>query len=209
MATAANYTVVESSVRVQPVVLADGSTAASARFVVTPDPGAKAPNLDVMVVYDDESHRAWWTYQRTQAVTADAELARPWVVARSSDKKSLAGFVLVRTRLAVHSSSTAADSISSARTLAVEGLSRSQEAIESGTDEQVREVNLAGSLPSDFFYESRNASPVSKARIQRVTATAGGWQVDIGGTNAQSARILLAPDFRLVSVTTSPSAPPR
>jgi hypothetical protein len=201
--------VVPNSAQQQQTTLADGTPATSMRFLVAPDQGAKGPNLDVMLVYDGKSRRAWWTYQRTEQTTASVDPVRPWVIARARDDRALVGFVLLATRLVARASAASADSLAAAQSRAVDDVSRSIAAIQEGSDEQGTEINLTGSIPNDFFYEAFNASPVSKARIRRVAPTSGGWDVTLEGAGTQTARVVLSDDLRLVNVTVAPEKPAR
>jgi hypothetical protein len=202
MAIAENYKVVPDTLQQKQMLLGDGSSAASLRFAVAADPATAGPRLDVTLVFDSKSKRAWWTYQRASQDAAGADLTRPWVVARSQNNSALAGFLLLGTQLVVRPSTASASSVSEAQKAAIENLSSSIRAIEEGSDQAGTEIRLVPPLSRDFFYQPFDASPISKAKIQSVSTTSSGWQVELTGVNSQSAVVRLSPDFALLGATT-------
>jgi len=202
MAIAQNYKVVPNTTQQKETSLADGSPAVMVRFLIASDTVPAAPRLDVTSIYDSKSGRAWWTYQRAQQDSSGVDLTRPWVVARAPNGASLVGFLLLGTQLNVRPSTASAGSVSAAQTAAIENLSSRIRAIQDGSDEAGTEVRLVPALSRDFFYQPFDASPISKGKIQRVSATDTGWQVDLEGVNSQSAVVKLSRDFAVLSAAT-------
>lgn len=202
MAIAQNYKLVPNTTQQKETLLADGSAAVMARFQIASDPATAAPRLDVTLIYDSKSGRAWWTYQRAQQDSSGVDLTRPWVVARAPDGHSLVGFLLLGIQLIVRPSTATAGSVSAAQTAAIQNLSSQIRAIQEGSEQAGTEVRLVPQLSRDFFYQPFDASPISKGKIQRISATDTGWQVDLEGVNSQSAAVKLSRDFVVLSAAT-------
>jgi hypothetical protein len=202
MATAENYKLVPNTTQQKDISLADGSPAVMVRFLVAPETSTAAPRLDVTLSYDSKSKRAWWTYQRAEQDSSGADLTRPWVVARAQDGSSLVGFLLVGTQLIVRPSTASAGSVSAAQSAAIENLSSLSRAIQDGSDQVGTEIRLVPPLSRDFFYQPFDASPISKGKIERVSATGAGWQIELEGVNSKSSVVQLSRDFALLSATT-------
>jgi hypothetical protein len=202
MAIAENYKLVPNTTQEKPTLLADGSPAVMVRFLIAPESATAAPRLDVTLVYDSKFKRAWWTYQRAQQGSSGVDLTRPWVVARAQDGASLVGFLLLGTQLIVRPSTASAGSVSPAQSAAIENLSSLSRAIQDGSDQVGTEISLVPPLSRDFFYQPFDASPISKAKIQRVSTTDTGWQIELEGVNSQSSVVRLSRDFVLLSATT-------
>jgi hypothetical protein len=202
MAIAQNYQLVPNTTQQKQTLLSDGSPAVMVRFLIASETVPAAPRLDVTLIYDSKSGRAWWTYQRAQQDFSGVDLTRPWVVARAADGHSLVGFLLLGTQLIVHPSTASAGLVSATETAAIENLSSQIRAIQDGSDRVGTEIRLVPPLSRDFFYQPFDASPISKGKIQRVSPTDTGWQIDLEGVNSQSAVLKLSRDFAVLNAPT-------
>jgi hypothetical protein len=202
-----NYKEAPDLTQQKQVALSDGSAATQVQFVAIDDAGV-APALDVNLIYETKSGLIWWNFSKAGRVNqSDITQLRsvgtkyPWLISRTSDSRSLVGFLmsgLTGARLTIVTSQASAKSLSMAKEMSLDSLSKASSKIVEGTAAFGTELDLASSLGKDFFYTQFDASPISKARIGRVVASKDGWDLDLVGANSQTAAVSLSSDFRIV-----------
>jgi hypothetical protein len=194
----AQYDMVAGSTREEQAVLKSGEPVQRQTFRIAPRTVARFKNFAATVLHDAHSGLVWFTFEAMD----NSETVPPtqdWIVAKSKDGRSLVGFEADGAHLTFRTSNRTVGSRESARSLAMTELAAEIAAYESNQTTAPPRVDLRPHLDFSSF---SGASGLRHGDIKRVTATDGGWLVELAShpSVAKTAYVSLSEKFEVLKV---------
>ena len=195
----AQYDIVAGSIREEQTTLSNGVAVRRQTFQVLPRRIVHYKNYVATLIRDDQTGVIWFTSEGAD----DIQRTQPtnnWIVAKSKDGRSIAGFQAAFSVLFFRTSNRTAGSMDSARALAMTELSAEIAAFESGLATfPENKIDLFRHLDDSTF---SGASGLGSGNIKRVTGTDDGWLVELAShpSVAKTAFVYLSQDFRVLKV---------
>ena len=118
----AQYDIVSGSTREEQVALSNGDSAQRQTFQISPKRVVRYKNFVATLIRDDQTGVVWFTFEGADNIQT-TQPTNKWIVAKSKDGWSLAGFQAALSILIFRVSNRTAGSMDSARSLAMTELS--------------------------------------------------------------------------------------
>jgi len=195
----AQYDIVAGSIHEEQTTLLNGESVRRQTFQISPRRVVYYKNYVATLIRDDQTGVIWFAFEGA----ADIQRTQPtnnWIVAKSKDGRSIAGFQADASILFFRVSSRTAGSMDSARALAMTELSAEIAASESDLATfSENKINLRSHLDLSTF---SRASGLFSRDLKRVTGTDDGWLVELTShpSVAKTAFVYLSQDFKVLKV---------
>jgi hypothetical protein len=151
-------------------------------------------------LFEPRGGHFWWTYRARDSTTSSSELSaflRDHYIYLEADKVVVFSLLSPPPSIWVRESHARHKSVERAHGSALALLDASLSKIERGSAEWFRQINLAGSLGSDFFLQPGSVIPLLDARILEVAREDSYWVIRLQGSKAQTAIVTLRSDYEL------------
>jgi hypothetical protein len=193
----AQYDIVAGSIREEQTALSNGDSARRQTFQISPKRVVRYKNFVATVIRDDQTGVLWFTFEGADNIETTQPAAN-WIVVKSKDGRSLAGFRVSLSKLIYRASNRTAGSIDSARALAMTELSAEIAGWESNLV-RFPEIELNPHLDVALFSGALGMRP---SDLRQVTATDDGWLLELAShpSVAKSALVYLSHDFKVSKV---------
>jgi len=193
----AQYDIVSGSTREEQITLSNGDSARKQTFQISPKRVVRYKNFVAEVIRDDHTGVFGFTFEGADNIET-TQPAGTWIVVKSKDGRSLAGFRVSLSKLIYRASNRTAGSIDSARALAMTELSAEIAGWESNLV-RFPEIELNPHLDVALFSGALGMRP---SDLRQVTATDDGWLLELSShpSVAKTALVYLSQDFKVLKV---------
>ena len=193
----AQYDIVSGSTREEQIALSNGDSARKQTFQISPKRVVLYKHFVAALIRDDQTGVLWFTFEGADNIQT-TQPAGTWIVVKSKDGRSLAGFRAGFSVLFFRVSNRTAGSMDSARALAMTELSAEIAGWESNLVKSP-EIDLKPHLDLARFSGVMGMRP---GDLRGVTATDDGWLLELASqpSVAQTALVYLSHDFKVLKV---------
>jgi hypothetical protein len=175
----------------------------SARIAVRLPNGKEIP-ADVVMVREPQSGLYFWMFLRAaeNAPAPATEPALDFFLYFTGD--SAVGFTFVSPFLFIREIHGRVPDLAAAERTAVAEITKHTSAIQEGSMEWAREINMVPHVGRDFLNLAGSAAPGS-ATVTAVSRSGGQWDVTLRGPNRDTARVTLDDKYSVVAVRRQPA----
>jgi hypothetical protein len=194
----AQYDIVVGSVREDSVDL-NGVPATRNSFQVLTKKGSEIRTYIVTVFRENLSGLTWSTFEQINEAAPVSKPTTNWMIARSLDGRSIAGFRVVNAEILVRESRQSTPSISAARSAAVTDLAQQPTTATASNAMPLTRVSVSARMEvADFS----GASGLRQSDLRRVVATEQGWLIELSShpSLSSTALVTLSRDFKLLNI---------
>lgn len=177
----------------------------SARIAMKLPNGKEIP-ADVLMVREPQSGLYWWTFQRAAdnaPATPTTEPALDYVLYFTGDKT--VGFTFASPFLGIREVQGRLPDLATVERTAVGEIAKNASAIQDGSMQWVREINMVSHVGRDFLHLAGSAAPVD-TKVTAVSRSGGQWEVTLQGPNRDTVRVILDDKYAVVGVRRPPAA---
>jgi hypothetical protein len=165
-------------------------------------PNGKQTDAYLFMLREPQSRLYWWTYQGIAAGGASSEPSLDYVLYFTDNKAG--GFNFSTPRLLIREIQGQKPDFAAIQQAAIAEVERNAQAIQDGSMQWVREVNLS-SVGRDFLYLQGSASFFPQPKVTAVSHANGRWEVTLEGPNHDFAYITLDDQYTLINARRGPA----